>query len=58
MPNHPERIEGGLLSYGNDMDIGDNPYECGFEKYVNLESDIFLGKERLKEIKKMGVKEN
>ncbi len=56
-PNHPERIEGGLLSYGNDMDIGDNPFECGFEKYINLESDInFLGKEKLKEIKKDGVK--
>lgn len=56
-PNHPERIEGGLLSYGNDMDIGDNPFECGFDKYVNLESDIiFLGKESLKKIKKEGIK--
>ncbi len=56
-PNHIERIEGGLLSYGNDMDIGDNPLECGFDKYVNLESDIvFLGKDNLKKIKKEGVK--
>ncbi len=56
-PNHPERIEGGLLSYGNDMDIGDNPYECGFDQYVNLESDItFLGKESLKKIKSEGIK--
>ena len=32
------------------MDIGDNPLECGFEKFVNPESDIvFLGKEKLKE---------
>ncbi len=55
-PNQIERIEGGLLSYGNDMDIGDNPLECGFEKFVNLESDIvFLGKEKLKRIKKEGV---
>ena len=55
-PNHPERIEGGLLSYGNDMDINDNPYECGFDKYVNLESDIiFLGKESLKKIKEKGI---
>ena len=55
-PNHIERIEGGLLSYGNDMDIGDNPLECGFDQYVNLESDIvFLGKESLKKIKKDGV---
>ncbi len=56
-PNHPERIEGGLLSYGNDMDLGDNPYECGFDKYVNLESDIvFLGKKSLKEIINKGIK--
>ena len=56
-PNLIERIEGGLLSYGNDMDIGDNPFECGFDKYVNLESDIiFLGKENLKKIKKEGIK--
>ena len=56
-PNHPERIEGGLLSYGSDMDINDNPLECGFDKYVNLESDIvFLGKENLKKIKEKGIK--
>ena len=28
-PNLIERIESGLLSQGNDMDNGDNPYECG-----------------------------
>ena len=56
-PNLIERIESGLLSYGNDFDNNDNPFECGFEKYVNLDSDVsFLGKEKLKEIKKNGVK--
>ena len=55
-PNHPERIEGGLLSYGSDMDIFDNPFECGFDKYVDLDSNIiFLAKESLKRIKKKGV---
>ena len=55
-PNHPERIEGGLLSYGNDMLISDNPFECGFEKYVNLDSNIeFLGKESLKKIRDNGI---
>ena len=55
-PNHPERIEGGLLSYGNDMDLSDNPYECGFDKYVNLDSNVtFLGKESLKKIKDKGI---
>ena len=65
-PNQAERIEGGLLSYGNDMLISDNPFECGFEKLVNLNSNIeFLGKNSLEKIwnkgidrKLMGVKIN
>ena len=45
------------MSYGNDMDIGDNPLECGFDRYVNLETDVmFLGKESLKRLKKMELK--
>ena len=56
-PNLIERIESGLLSHGNDMDNGDNPYECGFDKYINIDSDvIFLGKEKLKKIKSEGIK--
>ncbi len=56
-PNLIERIESALLSYGNDFDNNDNPFECGFDKYVSLDSDInFLGKEKLKQIKSEGVK--
>ena len=56
-PNLIERIESGLLSQGNDMDNGDNPYECGFDKYINIDSDVeFLGKEKLKKIKSEGIK--
>ena len=56
-PNLIERIESTLLSYGNDMDNGDNPYECGFDKFINIDSNIvFLGKERLKKIKAEGIK--
>jgi len=56
-PNLIERIESSLLSYGNDIDNNDNPLECGFDKFVNLENDInFLGKERLKKIKSEGIK--
>ena len=65
-PNQAERIEGGLLSYGNDMLISDNPFECGFDKLVHLNSNVeFLGKNSLKKIwdkgidkKLMGVKIN
>jgi len=56
-PNLIERIESALLSYGNDMDNNDNPFECGFDKFINLDSDvIFLGKENLKKIKSEGIK--
>tara|TARA_Y100001970_G_scaffold290813_1_gene425847 strand:- start:974 stop:2083 length:1110 start_codon:yes stop_codon:yes gene_type:complete len=55
-PNLIERIESGLLSYGNDIDNNDNPIECGLDKYVNLDNDVdFLGKEKLKKIKQNGV---
>ena len=56
-PNVIERIEGALLSYGNDMDNNDNPFECGLDKYINLESNIeFLGKKALQKVKLEGIK--
>ena len=55
-PNLIERIESALLSYGNDMDNLDNPFECGLDKHVNLDTNVnFLGKEKLKEVKKKGI---
>ena len=58
-PNLIERIESALLSYGNDMDNGDNPFECGFDKYINLDSNVnFLGKEKLKKLKMKELKKN
>jgi dimethylsulfoniopropionate demethylase len=33
-PNLVERIEGGMLSYGNDMTDADTPFEVGLDKYV------------------------
>jgi len=55
-PNLIERIESALLSAGNDFDSGDNPYECGFDKYIDTNSDInYLGKKALIEISKEGI---
>ena len=55
-PNSIERIEGALLSYGNDMDNNDNPFECGFDKYICLDNGIdYLGKKALQNIKKKGI---
>ncbi len=33
-PNGAERIEGGMLSYGNDMTRADTPFEAGLGRYV------------------------
>jgi dimethylsulfoniopropionate demethylase len=55
-PNLIERIEGALLSYGNDFDNRDNPFEANFDKFIHLDSDVdFLGKEKLKKIQEKGI---
>lgn len=55
-PNLPERIEAGLLSYGNEMTRHDNPLECGLERYCDLEADIdCLGIDALRRIAAAGV---
>ena len=42
-PNLIERIEGGLLSYGNDMTRANTPYEAGLGRFINATSD-YIGK--------------
>ena len=55
-PNLIERIESALLSAGNDFDNADNPYECCFDKYIDIKSDInYLGKKALVKISKEGI---
>ena len=39
-PQGNERMESGLLSFGNDMDEFDTPFECGLDTYLNLDADI------------------
>ncbi len=39
-PNSIERIEGGLLSYGNDMDRTNTPHECGLGRFCNTATAI------------------
>ena len=56
-PNLIERIEGALLSCGNDFDYQDNPFECGLDKYVDLKMKAdFLGKEKLINVANEGIK--
>ena len=52
---HHSRIEGGMLSYGQDMDIEVNPFEVGLGWQVNMSKDNFIGKAALMRIKEEGV---
>ena len=54
-PNTPERIEGGLLSYGSDVTREDTPFECGLGKYCDVsKTPNCLGHHALKEKLKLG----
>lgn len=57
-PSTIERIEGGLLSYGNDMWIQNNPFEVGLGRYCALDRDEdFISKEALLRIRDEGVRQ-
>lgn len=54
-PNLIERIEGGLLSYGNDMTDDNTPHECGLGKFCDTHTDIScVGREALLQESKNG----
>ncbi len=55
-PNLIERIEGGLLSYGNEMTSENNPLELGMDKFCTLNKSIdCMGHDALKAIATQGV---
>jgi glycine cleavage system aminomethyltransferase T len=57
-PSTIERIESGLLSYGNDMTLDNNPLEIGLQKFCDLDQDFdFIGKSALREIRRAGVRQ-
>ncbi|MEM9239672.1 MAG: dimethylsulfoniopropionate demethylase [Pseudomonadota bacterium] len=54
-PNLIERIEGGLLSYGNDMTDDNTPHECGLGKFCNTHSAVgCIGRDALLRVAKEG----
>lgn len=56
-PNIIDRVEAGLLSYGNEMTVRNTPLECNMDKFINLEKATdFIGKKALLRQKKYGVK--
>jgi len=56
-PSDIRRIEAGILNYGADMTLDDNPYEVGLGRLVDPDKEAdFIGKEALRRIKDGGVK--
>ena len=54
-PSQISRIESGMLSYGNDMTLDENPFDLGMDKFVNLQKKAdFLSKKALTDIHKNG----
>lgn len=50
-PNQIRRIEGGILSYGTDLDDSVNPYELGFGRLVEFPpGEDFVGRAALEEL--------
>jgi len=55
-PSQISRIECGMLSYGSDMNLQENPYDISLGKFVDLNKKaIFLSKEALTSIKQKGI---
>ncbi len=56
-PNLIDRIEGGLLSYGNEITREQNPFEAGLEKFCDLDAAIdYIGRNALLEESEKGLK--
>ena len=57
-PSDIRRIEAGILNYGADMTLENNPYELDLDWLVDLKQGAdFIGKDALKRIKQEGVKQ-
>ena len=56
-PSQINRIESGMLSYGSDMTLDENPFDLSMDKFVDLEKNSdCLSKEALTIIRKNGPK--
>ncbi len=55
-PNSIDRIEKGLLSYGNDMNLSSNPYECGLHRFISEGKEAqCMSSDALEEIRDQGI---
>jgi glycine cleavage system aminomethyltransferase T len=54
-PNHIERVESGLLSFGGDTTPESNPFEANMAAYVDVDTPVdYIGKAALTEIARTG----
>jgi dimethylsulfoniopropionate demethylase len=54
-PNGIERVEAGLLSYGNDMTDDNTPHECGLGRFCDTQTAIgCIGRDALLRVAKDG----
>ena len=54
-PNLIERVEGGLLSYGNEFTVANNPLECGLQAYCSFDKNLnYIGADALQKINASG----
>ena len=55
-PSEIRRIEAGILNYGADMTLENNPFEVGLDRLVDLDKKAdFIGKDALHRIKAEGI---
>jgi len=54
-PNHVERVESGLLSWGGDTTPDSNPFEAGMARFVDTDTRVdYIGKDALQKIASAG----
>ena len=56
-PNIIDRVEAGLLSYGNEMTVENTPLECNMDKFLDIyKEEDYIGKKVLVRQIKYGIK--
>jgi glycine cleavage system aminomethyltransferase T len=56
-PSDIRRVEAGILNYGADMTLENNPFEVGLDRLVDLDKDQdFMGREALRRVASEGVR--
>jgi aminomethyltransferase len=57
-PSMAKRVEAGMMNYGSDMTIDNNPFQImGLERLVEEQPQDYVGKEALERVRQQGVTE-